>query len=324
MDKWAVDMPPYWYADMPDLPTCEYQTALFLIDRQKVTDRFDIEAQVRGEWDSGTGVDWAGRLSGMYALDDAKHHVLRLSGAKAFRVPNAMLREGEVRAYPLPPPYPPYVYTIDNTGGIRNEETTSVELGYNGQLTKWLTVRADTYYQWMTGLVGFERLPTSPPLPMAWLEIDNSNDARAYGAEAEVEVKGKNWKLSGWYAFSNITYDQDPFLHNVRAYNPAAHKVGLTGRIMLPDDWTLNAMYRYTASTCGEASSASGALQSDTGRSHRLDLTATKRFGKEGPELTVGVANLLERNVERVDWAGGVAGHDTPGRTFFIRLMHRF
>ena len=82
----------------------EFWIGLFAINQWEITDRLDIEAQIRGDWYSETQVDWSGRLTGLYALDDEDSHILRASVAKAFRAPFLSIREARGSRIPLPPP----------------------------------------------------------------------------------------------------------------------------------------------------------------------------------------------------------------------------
>lgn len=300
----------------PDEPFNEYFAGLFLIDRWQTTERLTIEGQIRGDWYSKTTTDWSGRLTALYALDDAKDHVIRLSTAKAFRTPLVSL--SEVTGSRVPHPVIPgsYLFNILPTDGdLENEETWSLEAGYTGKLSEEITFRADTYYQRFEKLVGGTR--TTDAFGITNSILDNIDGADSYGAECELTLE-KTWgKISAWYAYNDFQLDQSD--QSIRSFQPAKHKAGLTGRLFLPDQWVLNANYKFTDTTSGD--SVSGNMADG---SNRLDLTISKGFAKGQGELMFGVSNLLNKVNNPIQRMDTFTAHETVGRTFFARLQYKF
>ena len=305
-------------------PAEEQWVGLFVMDRWKTTDRLVLEAQVRGDWYSETHLDWSGRGSALYALDEAKDHIARVSASKAFRAPSVGFRKASAQRGPIPPipPLPPGLFAVnlmEPAGDLKNEQTWSLEAGYAGKMAKGLTVRLDSYYQRFEDLIGSRVFPEPPPVTgfRRFFALENLEGADSWGTEAEVALKGKRGKISAWYAYNAFEANRDG--QTVRAFAPARHKTGLTGRLFLPKETTVNSNYRYTTST---ASDQAGAL--DAHPTHRLDLNVAKRFWKDNAELAVGVNDIFNKDHHPVFGAGSVTAHETPGRTFFVRLQVKF
>jgi len=305
-------------------PYDEYWLGAFVIDRFKPADALTVEGQLRADWYSETQCDWSSRLTGLYALDKDERHIVRLSGAKAFRAPQAVLREGHQQQVPLPsPPLPPNLFGVNlirPLKSLENEETWSVEAGYTGKLTRRLTVRTDTYYQRFEKLIGYEAYPDPLALGRLFTAPANIDGADSYGAETELALKDTGWKVSTWYAYN--AFQPDRGAQTVRAYLPAMHKVGATGRVFLPNDWTLNTNYRYTTTTSGHHLGAIRRV--NPGPTHRLDLTVAKKVLHGGGEVLVGVSDVLNSTNDGTIEASGASGHDVPGRTFFLRLQWNY
>ena len=313
------------YVSVIGEPHNEALVGLFFMDRYKLTDRLELEGQIRGDHYTGTRSDWAARLSAMYALDEAKQHVVRVSAAKAFRTPFVTLRKtvqqfGYVPAGTFGPGSPATYMSqiLQPRSSLENEETWALELGYTGQITEMLAVRGNAYYQHFCDLIGFDQPADPLGYGRRFFYPENIADADSYGGELEVELKTDNWKLTGWYAYNDFRTEKPD--QDIRAYLPADHKMGVTGRLFLPHDWTLNANYRYKTST----SSAHVETTTDSPPSHRFDLTIAKAFDGGNGELMIGVSDLFNRNVEGVSAIDESGGHDTPGRTYFVRLQWKF
>ena len=297
----------------------------FVMDRYKATDRLEFEAQLRGDFYTETQADWAGRLSAMYALDQAKQHVVRVSAAKAFRTPFTVLRRvsqqhGHVPAgamfFGSPELYMSQI--LAPLEKLENEETWALEAGYTGQINKMLSVQSNVYYQRFSKLIGFYGMGNPLGFGQSILRPKNLNGADSYGAEAEAKLKTDKWMLKGWYAYNDFITDDTR--QDVRSYLPATHKMGLTARVFLPRDWALNANYRYKTSTSADHLETI----TDGPSSHRVDVGISKAFGKGNGEVMFGVSDLFHRNVRSVAGIDTSGGHDTPGRTFFIRLQWKF
>jgi iron complex outermembrane receptor protein len=301
-------------------PYDEQLAGMFLIDRWQATDRLTIESQIRGDWYSETQTDWSTRLSALYAPDDQKDHMLRFSFAKAYRSPLANLRETSTNRVSLAGMGFPDFWAINAMApsDLENEETWALEAGYTGKLTDNLTLRADTYYQRFTKLIGYRIIPDPLPLGRSFYQPDNIDGADSWGTEVELALERKNGRLSAWYAYND--FQEDISNQSIRSYAPAQHKVGLTGRLFLDDGWALNANYRYTGTTpvVGDTTIF------DIGASHRLDLAVAKQFAEGRGEFMVGVSDVFNMTNGPNFGIGEVTAHETPGRTFFARLQLKF
>ena len=301
-------------------PYDEQLAGMFLIDRWQATDRLTIESQIRGDWYSETQTDWSTRLSALYELDEKKDHTLRLSFAKAYRSPLTNLRETSTNRISLAGMGFPGFWAINAMAprDLENEETWALEAGYTGKLTDNLILRADTYYQRFTKLIGYRITPDPLSLGRTFYQPDNIDGADSWGTEVELALERKNGKLSAWYAYNDFQEDISDQL--IRSYAPAQHKVGLNGRLFLDDGWALNANYRYTGTTpvVGDT------MIFDIGASHRLDLALTKQFAKGCGEFMVGVGDVFNKTNDPNFGIGQVTAHETPGRTFFVATQLRF
>lgn len=296
-------------------PFDEQLAGAFLIDRWKLTDQLTFESQIRGDWYSETQTDWSTRLAALYAMDEQKDHMLRFSFAKAFRAPLTSLRKPVNNRIPLGGGL--YVFNVLPADDLDNEETYSLEAGYTGKLTRNLRLRADTYYQRFSRLIGFTTTYDAFGLP--YYKADNIDGADSWGAELELALEGKAGKLSAWYAYNDFQADVSE--QPIRAYAPAQHKVGLRGRLFLADNWVLNANYRFTDST---RTSDNDSTILDVGSSERLDLTVSKEFAKGQGEFMIGVSDLFNETNGPHFGIGQLSAHETPGRMLFLRLQYRF
>ena len=89
----------------------------------------------------------------------------------------------------------------------------------------------------------------------------------------------------------------------------------------MSDGWTFNTNYKYTGST--------RKLDLDTtlknaGISHRLDLSLAKEFNRGDGEVMIGVTDVLDKTDPAHLAIGQLSWHETPGRTFFVRLQLKF
>jgi iron complex outermembrane receptor protein len=321
-DSEFLSDPPYDFR-MEGTPFQEFWAGAFGMDRWQATDRLEIDSELRMDWYSGTQVDWSGRLTGLYALDQEKAHILRLSVAKAFRAPSSGLRTNEVTRIPLPsPPLPPDLFGFNllrPDAHMRNEETWSVEAGYTGQLTKNLSLRSDVFFQRYEDMIGAQVQPDPLGIGRRIVKMANGQGASALGSETELALTGKAGKLSAWYTFDHFVPDQaDPAF---RAYLPSEHNVGVTGRLDLSADWHLTSSYRFTSVTPHDVNSLA-----DAPASHRWDVGVTRDFhlGKSTGEIMVGVSDILNTTDDPVYSVGAKTYHLTPGRTLFLRLQWKF
>lgn len=311
-----------------DEPFSLESSGMFVTDRWDVAERFALESQIRGEWYSKTGIDWAGRLAALYDLDGKKDHILRLAAGRAFRTPQVGFDDFSLvrRTHPvIAGAYISNVNTLRNVD-LKNEDTWSLEAGYTGRLSEKLTLKTNAYYQRFDNLIHTLRLTDPLSLGRSFTYLDNYKGADSWGGELELEVKCRTGKISAWYTYSGFDEEARQAENNIlRSYPPARHKVGLTGRWFLNDGWTFNTNYRYTDATPydpGGAPPMNPRVAAEP--SHRLDLTMARKVVKDKGELMFGVLNVLNKENGIMQDRGTIAPHETPGRTFFVQLSHRF
>ncbi len=308
-------------------PVYEQDAGLFVVDRFSVTEKLDLEVQARGQWYSETHCDWAGRISTLYSLDDAKHHVIRFSAARAFRAPRTSLRQLKTDRVPLGGGA--YLIQIFQGGNLDNEEICSFEAGYTGILSKKMILKANAYWQRYKDLIGYVKRQPFPSMENHTPE--NIGGARACGGELELEHKTDKYSLSAWYGYNRFIPNGDMAgdnpSHDVRSLLPAEHKVGLTGRLWLNDTTTMNLNYKYSSTS--NAQHGPGTVE-DTrivDQFHRVDITIAKEFQIDGAdgELMFGVADIANQTEQKAYAMGRFYGkHETPGRTFFGRIQLKF
>ncbi|MBI3832210.1 MAG: TonB-dependent receptor [Planctomycetes bacterium] len=308
-------------------PVQDTVAGLFAIYNYQATDRLSLEVQGRGDRYSGTQADWSTRTALILALDQEHHHTLRLAGAKAFRSPLGGFRDTYLQRFPIPA-FPPFIpdglfgITVLPNHDLKNEETSSWEVGYTGRLLKGLTVRLDTYYQRYEQLIGYFPVQqiTVPlvPAPLLVERPENRSGANAFGGEFEVNYTHKWGKVSAWLAYND--FDQDSPQNSIRTYQPAKFKAGLTGRAFLPEKVVLNINYRYSDVTHGGASIGFF----DAQVLHRFDLSVAKHIDGERFEIMGGVDDLFNRAKDPIHGAGADIFHETPGRTFYLRFQLKF
>ncbi|MBC7833983.1 MAG: TonB-dependent receptor plug domain-containing protein [Phycisphaerales bacterium] len=296
-------------------PFDEFWAGLFAIDRWQATERLALEGQVRADFYSAQSIDFSARLAALYALDDGHHHILRVGAARAYRAPLAGIRNLQFQRSPLPsPPLPPGLYGFNffPSGGLDNETVWSAELGYSGRLAEGLTLRADTFYQRFDDLIGVETFSSEP----FFGTLSNNGGADNVGTELELALSGETGRLSAWYAYNGLSLDEVD--QDTRSFYTAPHTAGLSGRLFLPDDWTLNADYKYSDFVQANANNSS------PDNYHRLDLTLSRSFAQGQAELIVGVTDLLDMTDFDVAPLGSLTSHEVPGRTFFARVQFKF
>ena len=290
----------------------EKMAGLFFMDSWEATDRVTLEGQVRGDWYSGSTYDWSTRVSALYSLDEEKDHVLRFSFAKAFRSPMYHLRSSKVSRINAGGGV--YAFNLLESGKLSNEESWSLEGGYTGQLDKTLIVKGNLYYQRYEKMIGFLSMPVGS---IQRYQSANIDGADSYGIELEIEKKTQYGKYSAWYAHNDFRTDRAN--QNLRSYAPAENKVGLAGRWFMSDGWTVNSNYRYTDITRPYSSTAK-----NIPASHRFDVSVSKKLCDGNGEFMLGVNDILNKTDGPNYQVGEIATHETPGRTFFVRLQMKF
>lgn len=289
----------------------EYWTGFFLMDQVKLTDRLTLEAQGRIDRYSESGTDGSLRLSSLYALDEARSHILRAGIARAFRAPSIMLREtaltglmGLVNILPTPE-------------RLKNESVSSIEAGYSGQLTERLLLRADVYYQRMEKLIGSEIVSGFGPVQNS--AFFNINGADAWGTDCELTFRDRSFTAAAFYSFNHLRTDFSN--QNIRAFFPSEHKTGLRVRWKLDEKWAMNFNYVYNNLI---PITPTGSPPDDIEVKNRLDITLTRQIAQDRGEWMLGVTDLFNQTVPPVHDISYFAAHETPGRTFFTRLQIYF
>jgi len=250
------------------------------------------------------------RMAGLYALDDEKNHVVRAGLARSFRAPGVMLRELRMTALGG------LFNVIQNPRDLHNETTYALEAGYVGKLSKCIMVRIDSYYQRMEHLLGtFNQMVG----PVSYSNFANLRGANAYGGELEISYKKDRSNISTWYAYNELVTDKNE--DAIRAYFPARHKVGARYSYRLDDNWLFYTNYIYNDKI---HTNASNSPSDDVPVSHRLDLTLSKKLLDKKTEILFGVADVLNETNSPVYDVSYFTSYETPGRMFFLNILHRF
>jgi len=288
----------------------------FILDRWRARERLVLEGQARIDYYTETGVDFSGRVAALFSLDDEDKHVLRVSAARAFRAPQRGLTHSIFQISPLPPPAPPgtFATTLLRADDLDNEETFIVEAGYSAALGPDLQFRVDAYHQQYDDLIGAETIAANGPATV--FQLDNIDGAEAWGVETELTFTHDTLTTSVWYAYNEFELDRPG--QNIRAHLPSENKVGARARLHLSDSLTLSANYRYS-----DAENDDGQFATVIPTNHRLDLTIAQALGRRG-EIMVGVTDLLDDTDFAAPAVTSFAPHETPGRSFFLRVQLQF
>ena len=298
----------------------ERMVGLFLIDRWILNDQWTFEGQVRGDWYSETEKEFSTRLSALYTFDKEKEQTLRFSIARAFRSPLVAVRQMNKTGISLAPFGAPGLYALNlvKPDSLDNEQIWAFEAGYAQKLDSHTVLRIDNYFNLMKDLIGYKTIAEpAPQIGREFFQAQNTTDAAAYGSEVSVERRFEQHSLTAWYAYADFVREEKRA--DVRSYAPARHKSGLTWRIFLDKDWTVNTNYRYQTTT-----ENLGTTKIPAQMRHRLDMTVARKIAKGSGELMVGVTDILN-NTEGPHWdASNASAHEVPGRTFFARLQMKF
>ena len=296
-------------------PYDEDQFGLFAIDRWHLTSRLTWEGQVRLDHDSSSKTDWSARATALYALDDTRKHSLRLSLARAFRVPLGAIRYANIGRIPLPPGLGGgYAVNFVQPGKLDNEETWSIEGGYSSQIDDTLILYTNVYYQRYKDMIGYAYTNVVGPVITATALQMGGVDT--YGSEIQIEKTIQDAKLTAWYAYSDTMLDNDA--QSIRSYGPAKHKVGIAGRMYFKDMWTVNCNYRYSDTV--EEHMVGSMVNSSV--DHRCDVTISRKICDEKGEMMVGVTDVFNETNGPNLGMGSFTGHETPGRMFFARMQY--
>lgn len=296
----------------------EYWAGLFVIDRMDLTERLSVESQARVDRYNKTSTDWSLRFSTLYALDEARNHVLRAGFARSYRAAGVMVRDTTLSALPVMGMF--MFDIIPSPKEVHNESTYALEAGYTGRFSDHVIFQANAYYQRMDHLIGsINQMQIVGPLTLTDTYFTNVDGANTYGGECELSYKTQQYQLTGWYAYNEFVTDKND--QTIRAFFPARHKAGLRSRILLDEQWSLNADYIYNDII---HTNVSNSPSDELDMFHRLDITLARRFADSRGELMVGVADVLNKTREPGYDVSYFTSYETPGRMFFARLQYRF
>lgn len=299
----------------------EQWLGVFVGDRWSFADGWLLEGQARVDWYSETEADFAGRVALLRELDEDGRHVLRFAGARAFRTPQAAIRDANGQLLALPGPGPTlFGLTFVDPAVDDNETVYSAEIGYTGRYGDHITLRGDVFYHRYQDLTGLIALPEpAPTVGRLFVSLDNIGEAHAFGGEFEIAYETERFDVSLWYAYAENHLDSTKL--GARAYLPVEHKAGVNARLKLTDWLTASANYRYTDG--GEEPAGLTPLRAPV--RHRLDLAATLGSPDGRFEWQAGISDVFDASDERVATVTAPALRQPGlGRTFFTEIRARF
>jgi outer membrane receptor for ferrienterochelin and colicin len=314
-------------------PLNECSGGAFVIDRWQATDSLAFEGQFRQDYSNDTGDDWSTRLATIIDLNKDIDEHIRVAFARSYRAPKAFLRQTDTQRLPLDSFGLPgfYGFSIYGNDDIDNEGLQSYEIGYDRELVKDVHFSTNVYKQRYTDLIGY--VGDSGPVPGATYTFTPgyNKGADAYGSETEITWQGSNASVSAWYAFNKFEDDGRTLgtdtTQQLRSNLPAEHKAGLTGRLLLPDDFVLNVNYKYASFTDTTHLDGRPLGHTNTSESNVINITLSRAFkiNKTDGEIMIGVSDLFNETERVVETVGQVYyPYETPGRIFFARLQMKF
>ena len=299
----------------------EYWAGLFAVDRWTLTDRLTLETQARLDRYSGTHTDWSARSAFLYAIDEPQNHIVRVGASRGYRTAGVMVRETGLSSFsPMPGVLPSTFTFVPPVEKLKNETTYALETGYSGQLSDRLALRIDAYYQRMDHFIGATNTTVDMfGFPFSTVMFENQRGANAYGAECELTYAFKQANISAWYAYNELHTDVKDA--DIRSYMPSLHKAGLRLRYSLDDQWTAAANYAYN-NVININDITTPFIRAKT--FNRIDLTLSRKLGKNAGEFMLGVADLFNETSDPFGEINALTSYETPGRTFFARLQISF
>jgi outer membrane receptor protein involved in Fe transport len=264
----------------------------------------------------------------LYALDEEKNHILRLSYGRSFRAGSTSLREYNLAAMDVGAP----IGTLFNVHGIgsklKNENIYSLEAGYTGRFSENLTFSLNTFYQRMEDLIGaVNTIEMVWGFPVTTSTFVNTGGANYYGVEAELKTKiGNSGNLSAWYSYHDLDFEHHAQV--IRSFSPARHEAGLTYRWFLDKNWVFNTNYSYMGISEAYDISSVGNTQyspyNKTMTMNRLDLSVSRKICQGRGEFMIGVMDLFNKTSPAASDFNNFTGFETPGRIFFGRVQLHF
>ncbi len=291
----------------PDHQVYEHWAGLFFSDTWEFARRTTLDLQARGDHYSETGFDWSGRVSLLRDLGGDERQVARFSLAHSFRAPLFLFRRMSFSRLPLGGGI--YGLNFLPSPGLDNEEIYSIEGGYSGKLAKGLSLNINTYYQFLDDLIGKKKIgPTE-------IRLANAGRARAYGGEIEADGRIGPVQARAWYGYNGFHSPQKE--RRFRSFRPARHQAGAELLADLPAGFRAACLYKYSTAIHTPATKSIPVT-------NRVDLTLGKVFAGGNATFQVGAEDLFRRTDKAVHGIGSFTGHETPGRTFFARLILTF
>jgi len=293
----------------------ERWVGVFGLDRYQYSRQLALESQMRMDYFSEGDINWSGRFSSIYGIDTAMNHILRFSAAKTYRQPVGFIRNSVYDSSPGTQPFAQH-YKVDQD--MDPEQAWSLEAGYSWNLYKQLKLKTDIYYMWYRDLIGGkgEWGIASSGTSEVFVDVTNTGDADGYGGEVQLEYQSGSLVWTAWYGYSNFKTE---FPHqSIRAFLPAANKVGLKLRWTIAESWTATGQYVYADGVQEDISDDS--LNS----SNHMDLTLAKSFLANKGEIMIGVKDLFTKDYDPKEGVNQNVGNKVQGRTFFARLQYTF
>ncbi len=284
----------------------EYWAGLFCSDTWTLDEARRLDLQLRGDQYSETGLDWSARASWIQAIEKEDKQVLRFSLARSFRAPLSVFRQMSMTRLPLGGGI--YAYHLQANPDLDNEEIYSIEAGYTARPRENLTIKIDTYYQFLDDLINAD-----VEAPTIYV-FHNSGRAKAYGGEVEAEWTTGPARLGAWYGYHGFHAAQKECY---RSNRPPDHTAGAKALVDLSRGFHLACFYRYSDAVRTPTTHHLPVL-------HTVDLTLGKTFLEGRASLQLGAADLFNRTDPKVYGLGNLVAYKTPGRTFFARFTLHF
>ena len=297
--------------------TRNVQAGLFLQDHIQLSDQWSVVAGVRGDRNSYTGWEWAGRGTLLY--HPVAEHTFRLSAARAFRTPTLLDRAFDARAMPLPFPLPPFGLLLQGNPDIESSYVQAYEFGYAYE-KKNLRLGADFFWNDYRGISAPVLLSAPGALPIVTM-FDNSIDGDLYGVELSGQWQAtRRLRLDASYVWEQWVQRgtrsaTSPALEASGRLSPPQQKVGLGARYEPAAGLFLNGRMWWV-----DASGTSNGTPVPPYA--RFDFTVSKELGKHC-EVSVGVLNAFDpRHLEGGESSQRVV--ESGERMWFVRFQASF
>ncbi len=297
--------------------TRNVQAGLFIQDHIQLNDQWSVVAGVRGDRNSYTGWEWAGR--GTLIYHPVAEHTFRLSAARAFRTPTLMDRAFDTRVMPLPFPLPPFGLLFQGNPDIESPCVQAYEFGYAYE-KKNLRLGADFFLNDYRGIIAPVLRSAPGVLPIVQM-LDNSIDGDLYGVELSGRWQAtRRLRLDASYVWEQWVQDgtrsaTNPALETTGRLSPPQQKIGLGARYEPAAGLFLNGRMWWVDAS----GTADGAPVPPYAR---FDFTVSKELGKHC-EVSVGVLNAFDpRHLEGGETSQRIV--ESGERMWFVRFQANF